>query len=728
MKRTAANEAEQDALAEAAKQQTKMTRPVNGVGASVGAAAPKAELGGQNPVQILRLLQDLGERLRRSEAERETLWRELDRTQKLLVDIQDHSGKAEKAFISLENQIARREKLTQDLIDRQAEIEQIQKDQTEAHAKVASRLDTLETTAGSAIVRIEDALTEASKLSRRLEQISQDKARLLRKIETMEETLTTTQDTLKAKALVLLTDQTIAARTALPQSPALTDAESTRIQARMSQAAEKAASFPAAPDAPTPLPTALTQGQIDARGGVAAWWSRQTWRASALTGVPLVILALAAGWGFSRMNMPSVAPVSVPVPSTTATDISDVDAVVKQAAVDPSVLNNIEPGALDDEGADAPTSAADPVTSEDYARARADEKKALDEFMAEAGSLDAIVGEIKPDAKLPKVAQDIEKKAFEGNAESQHDLAAIYTAGHAGVKTNYARAAQWFRAAAVQGVANAQYNLGVLYHQGLGVKQDTEKAIRLYRVAANQQHPEAQYNLGIAHMEGVGADYNPHRAAAYFEDAAKGGIVEAAYNFGLIQENGLLGESRPEDALFWYKTAADRNNAQAREAYKQLVKQMDITDDAAQAIVDKISPLYPDVLRAPVKKEPALPVDLSPRQEKQAVEKPAKKEAAAAAPVKPASAYDPVIVSQIQEQLMQLGLYPGPADGENNPLTQDAVRSYQSVNNMAVDGRPTEDVLVHMLAQEMQINTPARSGPSDAEQDDGRTLSHSLNN
>ena len=41
-----------------------------------------------------------------------------------------------------------------------------------------------------------------------------------------------------------------------------------------------------------------------------------------------------------------------------------------------------------------------------------------------------------------------------------------------GVRQDVAQAAQWFRKAAEQGVANAQNNLGVAYYKGHGVRQD----------------------------------------------------------------------------------------------------------------------------------------------------------------------------------------------------------------------------------------------------------------
>ena len=41
-----------------------------------------------------------------------------------------------------------------------------------------------------------------------------------------------------------------------------------------------------------------------------------------------------------------------------------------------------------------------------------------------------------------------------------------------GVRQNYTQAEQWYRKAAEQGYANAQYNLGVMYAKGEGVRQN----------------------------------------------------------------------------------------------------------------------------------------------------------------------------------------------------------------------------------------------------------------
>ena len=44
------------------------------------------------------------------------------------------------------------------------------------------------------------------------------------------------------------------------------------------------------------------------------------------------------------------------------------------------------------------------------------------------------------------------------------------------MRQDYTKAKQWFEKAANQGVADAQFNLGVMYGQGKGVRQDYAKA------------------------------------------------------------------------------------------------------------------------------------------------------------------------------------------------------------------------------------------------------------
>ena len=59
----------------------------------------------------------------------------------------------------------------------------------------------------------------------------------------------------------------------------------------------------------------------------------------------------------------------------------------------------------------------------------------------------------------------------------------MYATGE-GVPRDAAEAIRWFRMAAAQGFARAQYNLGFMYADGLGVPQDAAEAVRWFRLAA----------------------------------------------------------------------------------------------------------------------------------------------------------------------------------------------------------------------------------------------------
>ena len=63
---------------------------------------------------------------------------------------------------------------------------------------------------------------------------------------------------------------------------------------------------------------------------------------------------------------------------------------------------------------------------------------------------------------------------------------------------------KWYRLAADQGDAGAQYNLGVMYDNGQGVPQNYAEAVKWYRLAADQGDASAQYNLGVMYDNGRG--------------------------------------------------------------------------------------------------------------------------------------------------------------------------------------------------------------------------------
>ena len=104
------------------------------------------------------------------------------------------------------------------------------------------------------------------------------------------------------------------------------------------------------------------------------------------------------------------------------------------------------------------------------------------------------------------------------------------------MRQNDVEAAKWYRLAAEQGDADAQFNLGLMYDDGKGVPQDDVEAVKWYRLAAEQDDADAQFNLGVmyAQSEGVPKDYV--LAHMWFSLAAGQGAEDAVQKCDLIEK------------------------------------------------------------------------------------------------------------------------------------------------------------------------------------------------
>ena len=79
--------------------------------------------------------------------------------------------------------------------------------------------------------------------------------------------------------------------------------------------------------------------------------------------------------------------------------------------------------------------------------------------------------------------EDTLKKAEQGNAWAQYNLALMYSIGE-GITQDYKQAVYWYKQAAEQGNAWAHNNLGYMYLEGIGVLQDCKQAVYWYKKAA----------------------------------------------------------------------------------------------------------------------------------------------------------------------------------------------------------------------------------------------------
>jgi TPR repeat protein len=108
---------------------------------------------------------------------------------------------------------------------------------------------------------------------------------------------------------------------------------------------------------------------------------------------------------------------------------------------------------------------------------------------------------------LPLAYKEFYASAEEGHAGSQFNVALMYEQG-IGVAKDETEAVAWYQKSALQGSAVAQFNLGVLYENGRGTKVDFAKANDWYRKASAQGDALAIGNLGMLYVRGQGVKEN----------------------------------------------------------------------------------------------------------------------------------------------------------------------------------------------------------------------------
>ena len=83
----------------------------------------------------------------------------------------------------------------------------------------------------------------------------------------------------------------------------------------------------------------------------------------------------------------------------------------------------------------------------------------------------------------------------------------------------YTQAARLFSPLAEQGVASAQFYLGLMHEKGRGVRQDNLTALTWFRKAAAQGYPGPQSNLGLMYERGRGVRKDLVRALMWYHIA-----------------------------------------------------------------------------------------------------------------------------------------------------------------------------------------------------------------
>ncbi len=95
-----------------------------------------------------------------------------------------------------------------------------------------------------------------------------------------------------------------------------------------------------------------------------------------------------------------------------------------------------------------------------------------------------------------------------------------------------------FLAGAKEGHVYAQYNVGLMYEQGLGTSKNGKEAVYWYNESANQGNSAAQFNLGVCYENGIGTAIDFEKANEWYRKASVQGDGLAVGNLGMLYIRG----------------------------------------------------------------------------------------------------------------------------------------------------------------------------------------------
>ena len=158
----------------------------------------------------------------------------------------------------------------------------------------------------------------------------------------------------------------------------------------------------------------------------------------------------------------------------------------------------------------------------------------------------------------------LKAKSENGDVEAQFQLGVMYVRGQ-GVTRDDVEAVRWYRKAAEQGHAGAQYLIGLAYYNGAGgVTKDDVEAVKWYRKAAEQGNVLAQTQLAGCYINGRGVTKDDVEAVKWFRKAAEQGEVAAQIQLAGCYFNGR-GVTKDEAVSYkWYLLASAKGSEIAK--------------------------------------------------------------------------------------------------------------------------------------------------------------------
>jgi uncharacterized protein len=153
------------------------------------------------------------------------------------------------------------------------------------------------------------------------------------------------------------------------------------------------------------------------------------------------------------------------------------------------------------------------------------------------------------------------------------------------LQKDYATALKEFKPLAEQGNADAQFNLGLIYINGLGTPKNEEIAFKWFHKSAEQRHARAQFFLGWMYEAGFRAkkrsagkdypnisilDFDYGESVKWYRKSAEQGYAQAQLSLGRLYEKGNGVLENKAKAAKWYRRAGTQNHFNAFVSLRKL--------------------------------------------------------------------------------------------------------------------------------------------------------------
>jgi localization factor PodJL len=218
--------------------------------------------------------------------------------------------------------------------------------------------------------------------------------------------------------------------------------------------------------------------------------------------------------------------------------------------------------------------------------------------------------------------------------------------------------------AAKRGLVMAEYRLAKLYEKGEGVPRDMAASRSWTEKAAIGGNVKAMHDLAVFYAEGDAGPQSYAAAVEWFRQASDMGLVDSQYNLAVLYEQGLgLTQDKPE-AAYWFEVAGRAGDQDAARRARALFG--DLPGAQAEQLKRRARAFNP---------------------------KPSIARANGEFGRRAWDVATPTQLAEAQRLLERLGYSPGGSDGKLTVQTQNAIKAFQSDNELPVTGEASVTLL-----------------------------------